>query len=260
MNTHIARRRFGQNFLQYKSIINAIVRAANLNFDDTVIEIGPGLAALTEPVSGKLKQLHVIEIDRDIVIRLKEMPFANKLIIHTGDVLKFDFNSIAGRKKIIGNLPYNISTPLLFRLTEYVQDIDSMFFMLQKEVVERMCAMPNSKDYGRLSIVLQYFFDMEKILDVPPTAFLPQPKVDSAVVRMIPDVGRIGKAIDFQHFSQLTTNAFSMRRKTLRNNLKNIVSDDVFLALDIDPNMRPENIPPQVYVNLSNHLVNLSKQ
>ena len=158
MKEHKARKRFGQNFLQDTRIIADIVNAVRPQADDVVIEIGPGLAAITEPLAKKLNCLHVIEIDRDIVRRLKTLPFADKLVIHEGDVLQFDFNSIAGKKKIVGNLPYNISTPLLFKLAEVADDVVDMHFMLQKEVVERMVAVPKSNDYGRLGVMLQYFF------------------------------------------------------------------------------------------------------
>ena len=188
--------------MQDTRIIADIVNAVRPQADDVVIEIGPGLAAITEPLAKKLNRLHVIEIDRDIVRRLKTLPFADKLVIHEGDVLQFDFNSIAGKKKIVGNLPYNISTPLLFKLAEVADDVVDMHFMLQKEVVERMVAAPKSNDYGRLGVMLQYFFDMELLIDVPPESFDPAPKVDSAVVRMIPVKHRIGKADDFEHFRQ----------------------------------------------------------
>lgn len=255
MNEHRARKRFGQNFLQDRSIIQGIVNAVRPQPDDVVIEIGPGLAALTEPLAERLTQLHVIEIDRDIVAYLKTLPFAHKLIIHEGDVLQFDFARIPGRKKIVGNLPYNISTPLLFRLGDWADSIIDMHFMLQKEVVERMVAQPKTNDYGRLSVMLQYFFDMESLLDVPPEAFSPAPKVHSAVVRMIPQPGRIGHADDFSHFAQLVKQAFHQRRKTIRNNLKDMTSDAQLAAAGINPQDRPEQIRPEQYVALSNVLL-----
>jgi len=180
MTQHQARKRFGQNFLQDTRIITDIVNAVRPQPDDIVIEIGPGLAAITEPLARKLNQLHVCEIDRDIIAHLKKQPFASKLVIHEGDVLNFDFRRIAGRKKIVGNLPYNISTPLLFKLADVADEVIDMHFMLQKEVVERMVATPKTNDYGRLSVMLQYFFDMESLIDVPPESFIPAPKVDSA--------------------------------------------------------------------------------
>lgn len=160
----------------------------------------------------------------------------------------------AGKKKIVGNLPYNISTPLLFRLSEVADEVADMHFMLQKEVVERMVAAPKSNDYGRLSVMLQYFFDMELLLEVPPESFDPAPKVDSAVVRMIPDAGRIGVAQDFEHFGKLVKAAFHQRRKTIRNNLKDIATDEDLAAVGINPQDRAEHIAPELYVTLSNYL------
>ncbi len=254
MKEHKARKRFGQNFLQDTRIIADIVNAVRPQPDDTVIEIGPGLAAITEPLAKKLNRLHVCEIDRDIVKRLKTLPFADKLVIHEGDVLQFDFNSVPGKKKIVGNLPYNISTPLLFRLAEVADDVTDMHFMLQKEVVERMVAAPKTNDYGRLGVMLQYFFDMEMLIEVPPESFDPAPKVDSAVVRMIPVKHRIGRAHDFGHFSALVKQAFHQRRKTIRNNLKDWADDDDLAAVGISPQDRAEHIAPEQYVALSNYL------
>ncbi|SSY80399.1 16S rRNA (adenine(1518)-N(6)/adenine(1519)-N(6))-dimethyltransferase RsmA [Alysiella crassa] len=255
MTEHKARKRFGQNFLQDTRIISDIVHAVRPQADDIVIEIGPGLGAITQPLTQKLNRLHVCEIDRDIIQFLKKQTFAEKLTIHEGDVLAFDFRQIQGKKKIVGNLPYNISTPLLFKLSEVADEVIDMHFMLQKEVVERMVAQPKSNDYGRLSVMLQYFFDMESLIDVPPESFQPAPKVDSAVVRMIPVANRIGKAENFQHFSDLVKQAFHQRRKTLRNNLKDIASDDDLQAVGISPQQRAEEIAPECYVQLSNYLI-----
>ncbi|EMT5622552.1 TPA: 16S rRNA (adenine(1518)-N(6)/adenine(1519)-N(6))-dimethyltransferase RsmA, partial [Neisseria gonorrhoeae] len=188
------------------------------------------------------------------VCRLKTLPFADKLVIHEGDVLQFDFNNIEGKKKIVGNLPYNISTPLLFKLAEVADDVADMHFMLQKEVVDRMVAAPKSNDYGRLGVMLQYFFDMEMLIDVPPESFDPAPKIDSAVVRMIPVKHRIGKADDFEHFAKLVKLAFRQRRKTIRNNLKELADDDDLQAVGISPQDRAEHIAPEKYVALSNYL------
>ncbi|WP_434777176.1 16S rRNA (adenine(1518)-N(6)/adenine(1519)-N(6))-dimethyltransferase RsmA [Neisseria sp. Ec49-e6-T10] len=254
MSQHIARKRFGQNFLQDQKVIFDIVRAVQPTQNDTVIEIGPGLGALTTPLVAQINQLHVIEIDRNIITRLKQSEYAHKLIIHEGDVLKFDFKSIVGPKKLVGNLPYNISTPLLFHLAQLADEVVDMHFMLQKEVVERMVALPNSGDYGRLSVMLQYFFEMEYLFTVPPEAFDPPPKVKSAVVRMIPQQGRIGLASDFEFFQKIVAQAFSQRRKTIRNTLKGWADEAVLLLCQIDPTSRPENISPQQYVALSNLL------
>lgn len=254
MTQHTARKRFGQNFLQDSRIIADIVQAVRPQPADTVVEIGPGLGAITEPLAAKLDCLHVCEIDRDIIGYLKTRPYAGKLVIHEGDVLQFDFASVPGRKKIVGNLPYNISTPLLFHLSRYAGEVEDMHFMLQKEVVERMVAEPGSNDFGRLSVMLQYFFEMEKLLDVPPEAFSPAPKVDSAVVRLIPAKHRIGQAQDFEQFAALVKQAFHQRRKTIRNNLKGLADDNDLQAAGISPQERAEHIAPEKYVALANLL------
>ena len=254
MTQHTARKRFGQNFLQDSRIIADIIQAVRPQPADTVVEIGPGLGAITEPLAAKLDCLHVCEIDRDIIGYLKPRPYAGKLVIHEGDVLQFDFASVPGRKKIVGNLPYNISTPLLFHLSRYADEVEDMHFMLQKEVVERMVAEPGSNDFGRLSVMLQYFFEMEKLLDVPPEAFSPAPKVDSAVVRLIPAKHRIGQAQDFEQFAALVKQAFHQRRKTIRNNLKGLAGDNDLQAAGINPQERAEHIAPEKYVALANLL------
>ena len=254
MTQHTARKRFGQNFLQDSRIIADIVQAVRPQPADTVVEIGPGLGAITEPLAAKLDCLHVCEIDRDIIGYLKTRPYAGKLVIHEGDVLQFDFASVPGRKKIVGNLPYNISTPLLFHLSRYADEVEDMHFMLQKEVVERMVAEPGSNDFGRLSVMLHYFFEMEKLLDVPPKAFSPAPKVDSAVVRLIPAKHRIGQAQDFEQFAALVKQAFHQRRKTIHNNLKGLADDDDLQAAGISPQERAEHIAPEKYVALANLL------
>ena len=254
MTQHTARKRFGQNFLQDSRIIADIVQAVRPQPADTVVEIGPGLGAITEPLAAKLDCLHVCEIDRDIIGYLKTRPYAGKLVIHEGNVLQFDFASVPGRKKIVGNLPYNISTPLLFHLSRYAGEVEDMHFMLQKEVVERMVAEPGSNDFGRLSVMLQYFFEMEKLLDVPPEAFSPAPKVDSAVVRLIPAKYRIGQAQDFEQFAALVKQAFHQRRKTIRNNLKGLADEDDLQAAGISPQERAEHIASEKYVALANLL------
>lgn len=250
---HIPRKRFGQNFLQDQGVIHSIIDAVNPLSGDTLIEIGPGLGALTKPLLARCGQLHVVEIDRDIIAKLR-VNFPDSLSIHEGDALTFDFNSIPGSKKIIGNLPYNISTPLLFHLASYSSQVIDMHFMLQKEVVERMVAVPSTADYGRLSVMLQYCFAMESLFIVPPQAFWPPPKVESAVVRMLPQPGRCGLAQNEELFAQLVKQAFAQRRKTLRNNLKNLVNQQQFDAVGIDPGQRAEDISVQQYVELCNLL------
>jgi 16S rRNA (adenine1518-N6/adenine1519-N6)-dimethyltransferase len=254
MKAHVARKRFGQNFLQDPLIIDAIVRAANLERHDTVVEIGPGLGALTKPIHAQVNKLHVVEIDRDIIKRLKlEFP-AESLVIHEGDALKFDFSTLGRPLKIIGNLPYNISTPLLFHLASFQDLVFDMHFMLQDEVVERMVAEPNSSHYGRLSVMLQYAFEMEKLFEVPPTAFTPQPKVNSAIVRLIPVPGRAGTVLNELDFYQLVLTAFSQRRKTLRNTLVDYFSPDDWTALQLDSGLRAESLSVDDYVRMANYV------
>lgn len=221
-----------------------------------MVEIGPGLGALTTPLARALKQLHVIELDRDIVQTLREK-YTN-VVIHEGDALKFDFaslgNNLRAQLRVVGNLPYNISTPLLFHLTDHIHCVRDIHVMLQKEVVERMVAAPDTAAYGRLSVALQYRFDMEKVLDVGPESFYPQPKVDSAVVRMLPRAVIEPRAHDETLFARVVTAAFSQRRKTLRNTLRNLFELPDFAALDIDPGARAETLSVSDFVRIANHV------
>lgn len=220
-----------------------------------MVEIGPGLGALTNPLAKALKQLHVIELDRDIVKTLHEKydGHANgNVVIHEGDALKFDFATFGPGLRVVGNLPYNISTPLLFHLAAHINSILDIHAMLQKEVVERMVAAPDTAAYGRLSVALQYRFVMEKVLDVGPDAFYPQPKVDSAVIRMLPRVTRELSAQDEALFARVVTTAFSQRRKTLRNTLRNILELVDFEALGIDPGARAETLAVGDFVRIAN--------
>lgn len=239
---HKAKKRFGQNFLVDEQIIADIVRAIHPQEHDTMIEIGPGLGALTRPLIKQLKQLHVVEIDRNIIERLENDYPKGKLIIHAGDALKFDLAEITGPLRIVGNLPYNISSPLLFHFAAYAERIIDMHFMLQNEVVERMVAEPSTPAYGRLSVMLQYRFYMEKLLDVPPESFRPAPKVDSAIVRMIPLPLDEVMVRDEKLFSAIVATAFGQRRKTLRNTLKSYLTEVDFKTLGIDAQLRAENL------------------
>lgn len=255
MSRHVARKRFGQNFLIDAQVIGGIVAAVAPQRDDLVVEIGPGLGALTEPLLQRLDHLHVVEIDRDIVARLRQRFPADRLSIHAGDALAFDFGSLAaaGRKlRVVGNLPYNISTPLLFHLAQFADRVYDMHFMLQKEVVERMVAESGSADYGRLSVMLQYRFVMDWLLDVPPESFDPAPKVDSAVVRLIPRAPGELAARDAARFAALVAAAFSQRRKMLRNTLKGSVDEALFARLGIAPTARAETLSVADYVRLAN--------
>jgi len=251
---HVARKRFGQNFLVDGGIINAIVSAIDPQRGDTVVEIGPGLGAITEPLLARLDHLHVVEIDRDLIARLKKQHPPARMTIHEGDALAFDFASIGNDLRLVGNLPYNISTPLLFHLAAYVGIVRDMHFMLQKEVVERMVAVPGNSDFSRISVMLQYRFHLEWLIDVPPESFDPPPKVRSAVVRLIPkDVAELN-AKSQEKLSQVVQTAFSQRRKMLRNTLKSTLSDAGFAELGIDPTCRAEDVSVADYVRIANYL------
>ncbi len=254
MKGHVARKRFGQNFLVDNGIIAAIVAAIDPQRGDTVVEIGPGLGALTEPLLARVDHLHVVEIDRDLIARLKKQHPPARLTIHEGDALAFDFAGIGSDLRLVGNLPYNISTPLLFHLADCVGVVRDMHFMLQKEVVERMVAEPGDADFGRLSVMLQYRFWLEWLIDVPPESFDPAPKVDSAVVRLIPKPASELAARDPARFARVVQQAFSQRRKMLRNTLKGTLDEAGFSALGIDPTRRAEDIPVADYVRLANYL------
>ena len=254
---HFARKRFGQNFLHDDYIIESIVAAIQPKSDQALVEIGPGLAALTVPVSKYVDHLTVIEIDRDLASRLIDNPFLKtKLTVIEQDALTFNFNELnqqLGKPlRVFGNFPYNISTPLMFHLFEYANIIDDMHFMLQKEVVTRLVAAPNSKDYGRLSVMAQYYCQIIPVLEVPPTAFKPAPKVNSAVVKLIPYKQKPYLVDDVKILSRITTEAFNQRRKTIRNSLSNMFTTDQLIELDIDPNLRAENLSVQQYCKLAN--------
>ncbi|MBI3093925.1 MAG: 16S rRNA (adenine(1518)-N(6)/adenine(1519)-N(6))-dimethyltransferase RsmA [Rhodocyclales bacterium] len=275
---HSARRRFGQNFLVSDGVIRKIVEAIAPRAGDTVVEIGPGLGALTEPLLERIDHLHVVEIDRDLIARLRQRFPPERLSIHEGDALEFDFGTLkaAGPLKIVGNLPYNISSPLLFHLVPFAPLVYDMHFMLQKEVVDRMVAEPGSKDFGRLSVMLQYRYHMERMFIVPPGAFNPPPKVDSAIVRMIPvDFSTVGAgglcipgmslreqvtATDPALFARVVTAAFSQRRKMLRNTLREFIGEAELAALGITPTARAEDIAVADYVRLANKLADLARR
>jgi len=251
---HTPRKRFGQNFLIDDNIIHAIVNAIHPLRDETVVEIGPGLGALTKPLLERLPHMHAVELDRDIVNRLQRTWPADRLTLHSADALKFDFGALGHDLRVVGNLPYNISTPLLFHLMSFASHIRDMSFMLQKEVVERMVAKPASNDYGRLTIMLQRRFHLEWLLDVPPTAFNPPPKVDSAVVRLIPKPVEDIVALDEKLFARVVATAFSQRRKTLKNTLGTLLKPDDFLALGIDAGLRAETLSVSQYESITQHL------
>jgi 16S rRNA (adenine1518-N6/adenine1519-N6)-dimethyltransferase len=254
MSKHIARRRFGQHFLTDQGMIADIVGAILPQADDAMVEIGPGLGALTTPLAAVLRHLHVIEIDRDIVARLRRCFPPDRVSVHEGDALEFDFSLLPGALRVVGNLPYNISTPLLFHLARYAERIRDMHFMLQKEVVKRMVALPGGSDYGRLSVMLQYRFDMRLLLEVGPGAFSPPPQVDSAVVRMLPRPRTQLAATSPAGLEQLVRRAFGQRRKTLRNSLAGLLEAEDYAALGIEPRLRAENLAVADFVAISNYL------
>ena len=243
---HIARKRFGQHFLSDGGIIDAIVDAIHPQAGQAMVEIGPGLAALTQPLVERLGHLTVIELDRDLAVRLR---LHKQLSVVESDVLKVNFTELAKAQKIrvVGNLPYNISTPILFHLLNHVAVIEDQHFMLQKEVIDRMVASPATSDYGRLSVMLQWRYVMENVLFVPPESFDPPPRVDSAVVRMTP---RASPApVDFQLLEKMVQVAFSQRRKLLRHTLGAWLTERNF-AGNFDVQRRAEEVPVQEYLDL----------
>ena len=252
------RKRFGQHFLRDPAVIEAIVQAINPLPDQSVIEIGPGPGAITLPMLRRCQRLTAIELDRDIVPGLiKSMASAGELTVHQADALKFDFATLraspeAPLLRLTGNLPYNISTPLLFHLLGFHTHILDMHFMLQKEVVRRMAATPGDKTYGRLTVMLAQRCRISSLFDIAPSAFTPPPKVDSSVVRI--DVRRdpAFTVDDPLMFDRLVRQAFSMRRKTLRNGLRGLLDSEGIEALGIDPGIRPERLLPEQFASLAN--------
>lgn len=293
--SHKARKKFGQNFLVDAQIIANIIQCIQPKADDHMVEIGPGLGAMTRPLLKHVKKLHVIEIDRDLIARLEHdypqnnLPQNNlpqnhysatgataalpshappiihppliihpRLIIHSGDALEFDFATLPAPLRIVGNLPYNISSPLLFHFAEYAERIQDMHFMLQDEVVERMVAASSTPAYGRLSVMLQYRFRMEKLMDVPPASFRPAPAVNSAIVCMIPLPPSEILVQDEILFAQIVAAAFGQRRKTLRNTLKNYLTEAGLEQLKINPQLRAENLGVKEFARIAAFVKNTS--
>ncbi|MEB0135792.1 16S rRNA (adenine(1518)-N(6)/adenine(1519)-N(6))-dimethyltransferase RsmA [Actimicrobium sp. CCC2.4] len=253
---HVARKRFGQNFLTDKQVLQDIIQTIAPARADAMVEIGPGLGAMTRLLLDDLDQLHVVELDRDLVVRLQKTFDPKKLLIHSGDALQFDFGNLpvpAGQKlRVVGNLPYNISSPLLFHLASFTALVQDQHFMLQKEVVERMVAAPGGKSYGRLSVMLQWRYAMSLRFIVPPTAFDPPPRVESAIVRMIPLESPL--PCNQQALEAVVLKAFSMRRKVLRNCLAGMFTENQLIDAGVDPTLRPETISLEQYVGLANRL------
>ncbi|WP_348729152.1 16S rRNA (adenine(1518)-N(6)/adenine(1519)-N(6))-dimethyltransferase RsmA [Rheinheimera texasensis] len=255
---HQARKRFGQNFLHDPAVIERIVKAIAPKPGEHLVEIGPGLGALTEPVAERCGHLTVVELDRDLAQRLREHPIlADKLTIYQTDAMKFDFSQLMpadGKLKVFGNLPYNISTPLLFHLFEFADCIENMHFMLQKEVVERMTAGHGSKTFGRLSVMTQFFCQAIPVVEVGPGAFKPAPKVDSAVVRLIPRPVAERADVPVAVLNRVCLEAFNQRRKTLRNCFSNFATASDIEALGINPGLRPEQLPVSEFIRVAQWL------
>lgn len=255
MNEHRPRKRFGQNFLHHPQVIQQIIAAIAPREEDFIVEIGPGQGALTQPLLAQAKRLVAIEFDRDLVQYLNTQNWG-ELTIYQADVLKFDFAELNQPVlRIVGNLPYNISTPLLFYVLQYAEMVQDMVFMLQKEVVDRIVAKPNCADYGRLSVMLQYHCHAEKLFDVSPAAFNPPPKVDSSIVHLIPHTEPPVKVNNKALFEKLVSQAFTQRRKTLRNNLKPLLSAEQIEQIGINPQARAETLSLEEFAALSNLLV-----
>lgn len=250
---HTARRRFGQNFLHDPQVIGRIVNALDPQPGQALVEIGPGLGALTEPVIAAAGHLHAVEIDRDLAAALRQRFSAQQLTLHEADALQFDFARLAenGRLRIFGNLPYNISTPMLFHLLECQGKIRDMLFMLQKEVVDRITAPVGSKAYGRLSVMLAIEVRAERLFTIGPGAFRPPPKVHSAMVHLVPHQQPLVAAHARRRLAQIVTQAFSRRRKTLRNALHGLVAVEQMLAQGLDPGQRPETVEPKQFAALA---------
>jgi len=254
--THRARKRFGQNFLHDDSVVYNILAAINARSGQHLVEIGPGQGALTASLLDSGAALDIVELDRDLVALLRrKFQHSAKLHTHSADALQFDFCSLATDRqqlRIVGNLPYNISTPLLFHLLENSACIEDMHFMLQKELVDRLCAKPGCKQYGRLSLMVQYHCAVEQLFEVPPESFTPAPKVMSAVIRLTPHPKPPVAIDDLEDFRKIVAQAFSQRRKTLRNPLKKLLSAGEIAGLGIDPGLRAEALTLQEFARLSN--------
>ncbi len=256
MKKHIPRKRFGQHFLHDRHIIHDIIAAISPEIHENIIEIGPGLGALTVELLKKTGHLTAIELDRDLIQQLTFncKSYGNLRLIHA-DALTFDYTQLIKpdqQIRLVGNLPYNISTPLLFHLINYANDIKDMYFMLQKEVVDRIVAEVGSAAYSRLSVMLQYYCEADELFTVDPSAFTPPPAVNSAVIKMVPHKNFAQKANDLKHFSMIVSEAFNQRRKTLRNCLKKVIPATHLEKLGINPELRPQQLSVADYVNISN--------
>jgi len=249
---HVPRKRFGQHFLVDREVIARIVAAIDPRSSDHIVEIGPGLGAITDPLLDRVGHLHVVELDRDLSRRLRERHAEKRLTVHQTDVLDFDFAALPAPLRIVGNLPYNISTPILFHIAATADRCADLHFMLQQEVVDRMVANPAEPEYGRLSVMLQYRFRIERLFTVPPAAFRPPPKIHSAVVRLVPRPPSDLECLDEALLAKVVRKAFSMRRKTVRNSLSELISAADMSGLGIEPGRRAETFSVATFVTIAN--------
>ena len=248
---HQARKRFGQHFLTDQSVLSNLIGEMRPLANDTLVEIGPGLGALTFWLLKAVNHLQVIEIDRDLAEKLRTGAWKDKLTVHEVDVLKFDFGQIQAPFRVVGNLPYNISSPILFALLDVADKVTDQHFMLQKEVIDRMVAMPKTSDYGRLTVMLQAYYEMDHLFDVPPECFDPPPRVMSAIVRMVPKRAAVRAQIPEAIFSRVVSTAFSQRRKMLRNTWADVVPEPIALEAGIALTARAEEIAPAQFVHVA---------
>lgn len=248
---HRPRRRFGQNFLVDRGVVARLVDAIDPRAGERVVEIGPGPGALTEPLLERVDALDVVEIDRDLAAALARRFPPERLRVHQTDALAFDFCSLGRDLRVVGNLPYNISSPLLFHLAALTDCLRDCHFMLQREVVDRIVAAPGTKVYGRLSVMLQYRFHAERLLRVPAGAFRPAPKVESAFLRLVPHRPLPVAALDERVFAEVVARSFGQRRKTLRNALRELIAADDLAALGVDPARRAETLPVAAFVRIA---------
>ena len=249
-----AKKKYGQNFLIDSTVTKNIVDLINPQDEDTILEIGPGLGSITFPILDKIKKIDVIEIDPDMVTFLNNSKYSKKINIHTNDILKIQDNFFENFNKIIGNLPYYISSEILIKICNINKKNKKIYFMLQKEVAERISSPPGNKIYGRLSIIIQYFYDVEKLFDVAPNSFNPPPKINSSMVELIPKKEFKEKILNFVNFEKITKLAFGQKRKTIKNNFREVLSEADFKILNINPQNRPETLGVDDFVRIENYM------
>ena len=249
-----AKKKFGQNFLIDSHYVAKIIKEINPKESDNILEIGPGLGAITNPILKKVSHISVVEIDPDMVKILNNKINPEKITIFSENILNIDDNFFTKFNKVVGNLPYYIATEIILKITKTYDSTAELYFMVQKEVAERITAKPSNKSYGRLSVILQYYFDADLLFELPPTAFSPQPKVTSAFIRLARKKRSVHKIINKDNFELVIKTAFSKKRKTIKNNFKNILFDQDFLNLKIAPNDRAETLPIEQFINIENYV------